>query len=129
MSRNTALSLVILAGIGAYFAAIWPRGTAPTAGQKGQSAPQSQVVLLTPPEAQAPGCGGRITWATRSGGEVRLRYDGEASTVWARWPGGEVKARVEDACTGVECRLVLPRPGIGDVRVGLDACQGLEMPE
>jgi len=42
---------VILAIIGAYFAAIWPRGMAPMAGQEGQSAPQSQVVLLTPPEA------------------------------------------------------------------------------
>jgi len=127
MTRNTALSLVILAGIAAYFAAIWPWEAAPTTGQEGQSAPQSQVVHIAP-EAEAPGCGGRITWAAQSGGEVRLSYEGEASTVWARWPGGEAKARVEDACSGQECRLTLPRPGIGDVQVGLDGCEALKLP-
>lgn len=128
MSRNTALSLAILAAIAAYFAAIWPREKAPTAGQEGPRAPQSQVVHLAPPEATAPRCGGRITWAARSGGEIRLSYEGEASTVWVRWPGGEAKARVEDACTGQECRFALPRPGIGDVQVGLDGCEALELP-
>jgi len=128
MSRNTALSLVVLASIVAYFVAIWPRGTATTAGQESQSFSQSQLVPPTPSEAQAPVCGGRITWTMRVGNEIKLTYDGEASTVWAWWQGGEVKSSVEDACTGVECRLVLPRPGIGDVHVGLDTCQGLEMP-
>ncbi len=128
MTRNTALSLAILVAIGAYFWAIWPERPAATAGQEGQSAPQSQVVHLAPPEAEAPGCGGRITWAARSGAEIRLSYEGEASTLWVRWPGGEAKARVEDACTGQECRFTLPRPGIAAVQVGLDGCEALELP-
>jgi len=128
MSRNTALSLVILGSIVVYFAAIWPRGTATTAGQESQISSQSHVVPPTPSEAQAPVCSGRITWTMRAGNEIKLTYDGEASTVWAWWPGGEVKSSVEDACKGSECRLFLPRPGIGDVRIGLDNCWEIQMP-
>jgi hypothetical protein len=128
MSRNTALSLAILGSIMAYFVAIWPRGTAATAVQESQTSSQSQFVPPTPSKAQAPGCGGRITWTMRVGNEIKLTYDGEASTVWAWWQGGEVKSSVEDACKGSECKLFLPRSDIGDVKVGLDNCWEIEMP-
>lgn len=135
MSKNTALSLVFLAAIMTYFVSIWSHGTAAapvqeaaTAVQEGQISSRSQIVHTTPSEATAPVCSGRITWTMRAGNEIKLTYDGEASTVWAWWPGGEVKSSVEDACKGSECRLFLPRPGIGDVRIGLDNCWEIQMP-
>jgi hypothetical protein len=137
MTRNTLISVIILGAIVIYFAVQMQR----PAEQDSQAAPQpapgvvqpAQAPTKTPPvpleeKAVLPICSGQITFAARSLAEVRFAYEGTAETAWARWPGGELKARVEDACSGAECRMVLPQPALTPVQVGLDACEGTELP-
>lgn len=141
MTRNTLISLVALAGIVLYFA-LQPSRPAATPVQEepygaprpaapavqGEQNPSGSPEVRIEPLGEAAGCGARITSLGRSGAEVVLSYEGEASRLWAKWPGGAYQARVEDACSGLTCRLVLPRPGMGEVQVGLDACPGVEVP-
>ncbi len=131
MTKNTALSLVLLAAITGYFALIWPKHPETLPVQSGQSPSEERVV---PSEATsvAPApvteCNGRITQAGRAGGEVRFVYEGTAERAWVRWPGGGLEARVEDACYGGECRFTLPSPALSGVQVGMDGCAPLELP-
>ncbi len=135
MTRNTALSLAILAAIGLYFVAQLRPGdasrTTTTETRRGEMPSSTQIAV---PEAHgAPVvlpdlCRARITWVTRGGEEVRFAYEGEAEALRARWPSGQYLARINDVCTGTECRLVLPRPALSEVRVALDACPWVEVP-
>lgn len=135
MTRNTALSLVALVAIGLYFLAQVRPGGTPRPSipevQSGEMAPGTQTAA--PEEQGAPHvvpdlCRARITWLTRGGEEVRFAYEGEAEALRARWPSGQYLARINDVCTGTECRLVLPRPALSEVRVALDACPWVEVP-
>lgn len=129
MTRTTALSLVVLAGIIGYFWSIWhigePQGRAEAEMQKVEMPASAQISLSENREARGSGselCHARITWITRAGAEISFAFEGEAENVYARWPSGEYKARVADTCTGTECRFTLPRPGMADVRIALDSC-------
>ncbi len=135
MTRNTALSLVILAAIGLYFLAQMRPEDAPrpsaTEVQSGGVSPGTQIAASeeqSAPQVVPDLCRARITWLTRGGEEVRFAYEGEAEALRARWPSGQYLARINDVCTGTECRLVLPRPALSEVQIALDACPWVEVP-
>lgn len=135
MTRNTALSLVVLAGIIGYFWSIWhigePQGRAEAEMQKVEMPASAQISLSENREARGSGselCHARITWLTRAGAEINFAFEGEAENVYARWPSGEYKARVADTCTDTECRVTLPRPSLTQVTLALDGCTPEEVP-
>ncbi|MBW6395815.1 hypothetical protein KZX47_11735 [Thermus sp. SYSU G05001] len=135
MTRNTALSLAILAAIGLYFLAQVRPGDAPrpSASEVRVGETPSGTQTAASEERGAPQvvphlCRARITWLTRGGEEVRFAYEGEAEAFRARWPSGQYLARINDVCTGTECRLVLPRPALSEVQIALDACPWVEVP-
>lgn len=135
MTRNTALSLAILAAIGLYF---WsqvrpasPPRTSASEVRTGEMPSQRQISLSkvqSAPGAEADLCNAQVTWLTRVGAEVRFNYEGEARLVGAQWPSGTYLALTSDVCTGTECRLVLPRPSLSEVRIALDSCPPVEVP-
>lgn len=106
MGRNTLLSLLILLGIALYLGAS----------------------LRTDRPAQTGPCQARPLLLTRSGAEIRLRYQGAAEAIELAWPGGGLRVRTLEACTGLACRLSLPQPGLAGVRLRLDGCPWVEVP-
>ncbi|BDG15821.1 hypothetical protein [Thermus brockianus] len=116
-----AFGLALLVGIAAYFVSIWRPGE-PQAVGAGEVNPAPVVDFHMPPQGEPEDCQARLTAIFRSGAEVVFQYEGTAGEVRVAWPGGEYRARTADLCTGTECRLTLPRPGMPEVQIALDAC-------
>ena len=73
-------------------------------------------------------CDGQIWYVVRSLAEVRFGYEGQAAQIRLEWPGGSYEAKVEDSCSGTDCKVYLPRPGLSEVRIRLDECPWAKAP-
>ncbi|GAA6756958.1 hypothetical protein Thermus77420_24350 [Thermus thalpophilus] len=113
---------MFLAGIGVWFGLqalhgdrLSPRGVDVSSSTQNHGASQKDVL---------PPCAGKISWLTRGGQEVRFSYEGQAQTIRMEWTGGAYESSVADACTGTECRVILPRPGLGTFGCGWTRARG-----
>lgn len=116
----SALVLLTLVGL------IWLNRSSP---QGGASPGSSASPGGQPSQAVSQAvCNGRIWYVVRSGAEVRFGYEGQAEQIRLEWPGGVYEARVEDSCSGTDCKLFMPRPGLSEVRIRLDGCPWEKVP-